>query len=230
MNGDTRPKAICIICGGEEFSTGPNGRSSFAGIPPRCVRCQSLERHRALRGVYEQLREVLDLGSMRALQISQDRSIVPGWFATHELSIYGGANSIDIQAIDRPDGAYDLVVCNHVLEHVPDDAKALSELVRVVGDDGILQLAVPGPFRMKKTVDWGYPKESDHGHYRLYGPEGIPGLVRQRGDVALLVFDARDAVTGSPERLYFVSKSLTRVEQLAGCLYPQAGLQLPYRH
>lgn len=201
---DLRPGASCIICGGEEFSTGPNGRSSFAGIPPRCVRCQSLERHRALRGVYEVLRHELDFTSMRALQISQDRSIVPAWFASHELSVYGGTNSIDIQAIDRADGAYDLVVCNHVLEHVPDDRKALSELVRVVGTDGILQLAVPGPFRMKKTVDWGYPKESDHGHYRLYGPEGVPGLVRQQGDVALLVFDARDPVTGSPERLYFV--------------------------
>lgn len=218
---------VCVICGNDTFGTGPRGRLSFSGVPPRCKKCQSLERHRALRSVYENLRGPLGFETLRALQISQDRSIVPSWFTHHEVSIYGGANSIDIQAIDRADGSYDLIVCNHVLEHVPDDKAALSELVRVLSADGILQLAVPGPFRIKATVDWGYPKESDHGHYRLYGPEGVPKLVSWLGEVALIVFNARDDVTGSPERMYFVSRSLKRIQQIAACLYPQSELILP---
>jgi hypothetical protein len=76
---------------------------------------------------------------------------------------------------------------------------------------------------MKQTKDWGYPKESDHGHYRLYGPEGVPGLVKDLGGLEMIVFDARDEITGSPERLYFISKSRRRIEQLGECLYPHLG-------
>ena len=68
---------------------------------------------------------------MRAIQFSPDPTIDPRWFKSFELSVYGEGESLDIQAIDRPDGAYDFVACSHVLEHVADDRKALGELLRI---------------------------------------------------------------------------------------------------
>ena len=109
--------------------------------------------------------------TMRAIQFSPEPTLDPEWFASFELSIYGAENSIDIQAIDRPDGAYDLVACSHVLEHVADDRKALGELLRITAPDGFLYLAVPDPFREEKTRDWGFAKPEKHGHFRVYGAD-----------------------------------------------------------
>jgi hypothetical protein len=160
---------VCNICGGNEFVSGPKGRFSITGKPPRCKGCSSLERHRCLREIYLQLNKLMSFKEMSALQISKDRAIDPQWFASHELSIYGGNNSIDIQNIGRQDKRYDIVICNHVLEHIENDYLALKELMRVTSDSGFFQLAVPDPCRLKKTKDWGYPNEKKHGHYRMYG-------------------------------------------------------------
>lgn len=43
---------------------------------------------------------------------------------------------IDIQSINYPDNHFDVIICSHVLGHVPDEPKALSELRRVVKPDG----------------------------------------------------------------------------------------------
>jgi len=40
----------------------------------------------------------------------------------------------DVTDIQYPDGYFDVIICNHVLEHVQDDAKAMRELCRVLND------------------------------------------------------------------------------------------------
>lgn len=64
--------------------------------PPRCEKCQCLERHRAYRGVFEGLRDD-GFKEKIFLQFSQDRTVEPDWFASHEVSIYAGDNSLDLQ-------------------------------------------------------------------------------------------------------------------------------------
>ncbi len=48
----------------------------------------------------------------------------------------------DICNLPFEDNAYDLILCNHVLEHIPDDTKAMQELYRVLkpGGMGIFQI------------------------------------------------------------------------------------------
>lgn len=48
----------------------------------------------------------------------------------------------DICALPFPDEAFDVVLCNHVLEHIPDDAQAMKEIFRVMkkGGWGIVQV------------------------------------------------------------------------------------------
>jgi ubiquinone/menaquinone biosynthesis C-methylase UbiE len=50
---------------------------------------------------------------------------------------------IDICNINLPDHSFDLVLCLHVLEHVPDDRKAMAELRRVLRPSGMAVIMVP---------------------------------------------------------------------------------------
>lgn len=199
---------VCNICGSQKFGKGPGGRLSTTGKFPKCLNCFSLERHRSLRRVYQQLLDSLSFKSMSALLISKDKAINPKWFDSLEVSIYGGSNSIDIQNIDRADKSYDAVICNHVLEHIKDDIQALKELMRIVSDRGFLQLSTPDPFRRAKTTDWGYPDWKQHGHYRLYGKdienkfqEAFSPEIHQ-----IKVFGA-DPVTGMSDMCFFFTRS-----------------------
>ena len=45
------------------------------------------------------------------------------------------------------DGTFDLVLCNHVLEHIEDDQVAIKELARVLRPGGIAILQAPVPRR-----------------------------------------------------------------------------------
>lgn len=50
---------------------------------------------------------------------------------------------IDITAIPKPNESFDLLICNHVLEHVPDDRRALSEIFRILKPGGYAILQTP---------------------------------------------------------------------------------------
>jgi ubiquinone/menaquinone biosynthesis C-methylase UbiE len=57
---------------------------------------------------------------------------------------------IDAQSIPYPDGTFDAVIANHMLYHVPDRRKALSEMRRVLKDDGVLFTATLGLNHMRE--------------------------------------------------------------------------------
>ena len=173
---DEATHTFCNICGDNTFLTGPGERLSETRRPPRCASCQSLERHRALRHFYDRLRSVLDLSRMSCMQISEDRCVEPHWFASHVTSVFNGQHSFDIQSLPIASNSFDCVICNHVLEHVPEDTRAMSELFRIVNDNGFLQIGVPDPARIAETQDWGFPEWSDHGHFRKYGMDIVVKL------------------------------------------------------
>ena len=49
----------------------------------------------------------------------------------------------DLCDLPFEDNKYDLILCNHVLEHIPNDIKAMRELYRVLKKDGTLIAQVP---------------------------------------------------------------------------------------
>ena len=142
------------------------------------------------------------------------------WFASHELSVYGQPGGLDIQAIDRPDAAYDIVICSHVLEHVGDDRAALHELLRIPKSDGLLYLAFPDPFREDVTRDWGFPKPEKHGHWRVYGADVAKRFAAYVPDQPVLAYRGQDPVTGEWEGAFLLPRSAERhrwiVEKLGG--------------
>lgn len=206
----------CPVCGGDAFIAGPGGRMAPSGGAPRCARCGSLERHRAFRTVLDAVAERLT--AARVLQFSEDGSLPRERFAAFEVSVYGGENSLDLAAIDRPDGAYGLVVANHVLEHVADDIAALRELDRVTAPAGVVFLSVPDLLRVERTKEYGRAREDKHGHYRVYGPDIVERWRRAVPAWRGLGVVAQDPVTGEPDRATFLSRDGRLIEALAADL------------
>lgn len=82
----------------------------------------------------------------------------------------------DLAALTLLDGCLDVVICHQVLEHVPDDARALREIYRVLRPGGVVNLSVPEALYLERTVDWGAPDAQVYGHIRTYGRDVVAKL------------------------------------------------------
>lgn len=203
----------CTICGGKQFEKGPYGRLSSTGMLPVCQTCKSFERHRGLHSVYSKMLPHSWIRESRALQFSNDVSVRDIPFKQLEISIYNGKNSLDLMNIDKPNKSYDWVICNHVLEHIPDAMKSIEELCRILKDNGVLQLAFPNPYLQLATLDWGKADESKHGHWRSFGIdifkkfyEKVPKGIQFYSCVMV------DPVTQNEDICYFATKDSLKQE------------------
>jgi ubiquinone/menaquinone biosynthesis C-methylase UbiE len=88
----------------------------------------------------------------------------------------------DIQELSFPDGSFSVIICNHVLEHVPDDRKALRECARVLKRGGAAVFTIPGDFPRKLTLT--FPGPDDNGHYRHYGMDVVDAMLSAFDHVA----------------------------------------------
>ncbi|MBT8256751.1 MAG: class I SAM-dependent methyltransferase [Bacteroidia bacterium] len=83
----------------------------------------------------------------------------------------------DICDLPFEDGAFDFIICNHVLEHIPDDRKAMKELYRVLSKGGMAIVQVPYDRNRDTTFEDDSitdPKErarifGQYDHVRIYG-------------------------------------------------------------
>jgi len=83
----------------------------------------------------------------------------------------------DICNLPFEDNSYDVILCNHVLEHIPDDTKAMQELYRVLKPGGMGIFQIPQDLKREKTFEDNSitdPKEraaifGQYDHVRVYG-------------------------------------------------------------
>ena len=83
----------------------------------------------------------------------------------------------DILELPFEDESFDIVLCNHVLEHIEDDSKAISELYRVMKTGGMGIFQIPQDLKLKKTyenLNVTNPDErkkhfGQYDHVRIYG-------------------------------------------------------------
>lgn len=93
---------------------------------------------------------------------------------SHEL-----VKHMDVQNLPFADNSFDLIICNHVLEHVFDEKKAMQELFRVLTKGGQAILQVPISPILEKTISDttitdGTTLEKKFGqkdHVRLFGKD-----------------------------------------------------------
>lgn len=148
-----------------------------------CPRCLSLERHRLM---YLYLRDKTDFFTkdLKVLHIAPEQCFYKRFRALENLDYTTGDLEspiadvhFDIQEIPFANETYDVVICNHVLEHVDDDAKAMSEMYRILKPGGFAILQVPQDTGAKKTYEDPTitdPSEREKhflqkDHVRLYG-------------------------------------------------------------
>lgn len=148
------PRA-CPICGHVGVMIG-------VGRPPRwdarCAQCGSRERHRLLwlwviqnGGNRLAGKRILHFAPEKSLRRILDNN--PG-YETADLTQKGVTFRVDITRLPMSDSAYDVVIANHVLEHIDDDRRAMRELVRVLKPGGIALLTVPiNPTRAETYED-----------------------------------------------------------------------------
>ncbi len=109
----------------------------------------SLERHRAL---YLYLKEKTDLFTrpVKMLHIAPERSL-GNLFKNQPNIDYISADLLspwamvhfDAHAIPYPDNTFDVVIANHILEHVQDDIRVMAEMYRVMKPGGFGVFQVP---------------------------------------------------------------------------------------
>jgi len=92
--------------------------------------------------------------------------------------------SEDLTALTYPDGLFDLVLMADVLEHVPDYAKALEEVGRVLKDDGALVFTTP--YLMDRTTVVRARKESDGSRVHLRRPSYHGAYARKCEDLLVI--------------------------------------------
>jgi ubiquinone/menaquinone biosynthesis C-methylase UbiE len=83
-------------------------------------------------------------------------------------------SAMDITALPFADNSFDLVICSEVLEHIPDDATAMSELVRIVRPGKTLAVSVPRAWPEK--ICWQLSDEyfnANMGHVRIYQKKAL---------------------------------------------------------
>ena len=83
----------------------------------------------------------------------------------------------DICDLPFEENSFDIIFCNHVLEHIPDDKKAMQELFRILKPKGWAILQIPQDLNREETFEDNTitdPKErakifGQYDHVRVYG-------------------------------------------------------------
>jgi len=169
-----------------------------------CPGCGSRSRHRGLALVLDGrvdpgARSVLHFAPEPPLAAVLARALPAAEVVTTDL-LRGDVDrpGEDIQALGFEGGSFEVVVCNHVLEHVPDDRRAVAELARVTAPGGVALISVPGDWSRAETVT--FPDTSFNGHHRDYGRD-VEALLRgafASVEVLALRDLATDALPGDP--------------------------------
>jgi SAM-dependent methyltransferase len=138
----------CPVCSTSFRRFLPYGR-----IQPRqnalCPQCLSLERHRLLwlylkekTPFFNQSQAVLHVAP-EACFIRRFEKIHGNGYVTADIESPLAKVKMDIHRIPFENDTFDVVLCNHVLEHVGDDIQAMREIARVLKPGGFAILQVP---------------------------------------------------------------------------------------
>ena len=163
-----------------------------------CPRCGAADRDRLyalfVRKAFPKRQGSPDRRPVRILDFAPAKSLaefLKRWFGDREQPYEYRSADLFMDGVDDrvnlmdlgcyPDGSWDLIVCSHVLEHVPDDRKAMRELHRVLRPGG--RAILMAPICLKATAveeDASVTDEAERwrrfgqeDHVRLYSRDGF---------------------------------------------------------
>lgn len=173
-------KVQCPVCGRSS-----RGWVSLGFPDMLCPHCSAFNRQRLML-LYLERECGIGTKPLALLHFAPEACLARRLIGTPKLTYIGGdldpprgARRLDITDIDLPTDSIDLALCSHVLEHVPDDAKAMRELRRVVRPGG--SALIMGPVEYDRPTTYEDPSivtpraraiafnQSDH--VRIYGAD-----------------------------------------------------------
>ena len=190
-----------IIFKGSRFVDPINGKGYSRFLPygynklrnnALCPGTFSLERHRLL-WLYLKHNSKIESQSLKVLHVAPEQVFfkkfkkIKSWnYITTDLNSPLAEVKADICNLPFEKESFDLILCNHVLEHIVDDLKAMKEIYRVLkyGGRAILQVPIETN-RLKSYEDLKItsPKERNkqfgqYDHVRIYGMDFFERLIK----------------------------------------------------
>lgn len=166
-------ESYCPVCGKYSYFM-PFGKSGRAKA--YCPRCGSVERHRLLWLFFKRKTNLFDPKQKKILHVAAEpcfegrfKKLFGKNYITADLYNPNAMVKMNITAIQYPEESFDTVICNHVLEHVSDDIKAMREFYRVLKKDGWAVLLVPVADMDKTYEDFSITTEA--GRLKAFGQE-----------------------------------------------------------
>ncbi|MFN3316295.1 MAG: class I SAM-dependent methyltransferase, partial [Raineya sp.] len=151
-----------------------------------CPDSQSLERHR-LMWLFLKEKTNFFTASLRVLHIAPEVCFIKKFEKLPNLTEYITADlesplakvKMDIHQMPFEDNSFDVVFCNHVMEHVENDIKAMQEIFRVMKPNAWAIIQSPMDMSLEKTyedknITSPQDREKAFGqsdHLRMYGKD-----------------------------------------------------------
>lgn len=180
---------FCPICGNfSEFT--PVGNSEF------CPVCKSLERHRFVYFLFKkQFNDLLFHQNIKFLHFAPENCFYDFFNDKPNIDYYPVdlnpenyavkiRDKVNMESISYASDTFDVIYQCHVLEHVPNDVVAMSELYRVLKPGGYCIILVPINFSLRETLEkkeYNTPELREkyygqHDHVRYYAMDIINKL------------------------------------------------------
>ena len=185
---------VCPVCERRYRKFMPYGRNP-ARENALCPNCLALERHRLIWLFLEQKTSFFST-DIKFLHIAPELCFIDRFKKLTNLDYISGdlesplaTVKMDVHEIPFEDNTFDAVMCNHVMEHVENDIKAMKEIYRVLKPGGWAIMQVPF---MGKDLETTYEDTSvktsrerekvfgQSDHVRIYGKD-YPERIRSAG-------------------------------------------------
>ena len=161
-----------------------------------CYKCGSTDRERLIYLYLKNVIKIFESDNLKILHLAPEKNLsnvlknctsheyVCGDLFTEGYNYPEYVRNMNVLNIPFEENYFDLVICNHLLEHVPDDATAMRELFRVLKPNGKAILQVPISRNSENTYEdfsITIPKERElafgqFDHVRIYGKDYIQRL------------------------------------------------------
>jgi SAM-dependent methyltransferase len=160
-----------------------------------CPNCGSFDRERLIHLYLKEIFKIEEKKDLKILHIAPEKRLTNyllkldldyscGDLFTEGYSYADHVKNMNVTEIPFENEIFDLVICNHVLEHIPNDLDAMKEIYRVLKAGSLALLQVPISNNSKITEeDFSITEPSDRekyygqfDHVRLYGQDYIDRL------------------------------------------------------
>lgn len=188
-----------------------------------CPRCHSLDRERLIYLFLQHKTDVFNK-KISLLHIAPRQSLKKIFKRAKNISYYQGDKyeegynypkeviKLDITNLDFADNTFDVIICNHVLEHIQNDYQAIKELYRVMKPGGFGIIQVPLSLKLEKTFEVDAKNADERrrlfgqsDHFRIYAKDFKERLEKCNFEVNL--YNPTDPDWNIDTELYALNKS-----------------------